>query len=652
MAIRRSSPLERRRSPAGLVSSRRCLLPAAPVGRGRSGAAGTVDAMETSLPRLRRLAVSVQTFRRLALSSAFMLTLIVASGATVRLTDSGLGCKHWPGCTAGDPFPSAGYHSYIEFGNRVVASLTILATLAAFAAALLLPSASRWVRVVAGAAFVGTLGQAPLGAITVYYHLNPWLVLSHFLLSLVVMALGVSVALEAFDVRGEPVPRRLRQLTLLVGAALAALIVSGTLATAAGPHSGGSDVRRIGTLEPAVWLHVRAVAVFGVSFALLTAWLAARRSQHLRRSARRARAARRRDGDRRGAVPHPPALGARARPRRARGGRLGGDGRLRRQDLETLEERMSESELRLERRPALDKPVMICSFRGWNDGGQGASLASSFLSRLWNAEQFGDIDPELFFDFQSQRPHVALVDGNVRRIDWPENSFRGSARCARGPRRAAPARNRAEPALAHVRIAHQRPRTRPRRLARRDARIAARRRPAHPARAGHRERDRSGAAARARAAGLALRGADRGRRGAPRRLPGGRDPLGVALGGGSSLRLAHAFPARREVALRPDRRPARRAARHERARGGEPDLHAAGERGRRLRRGHGRLRRRAREPGRRGRARGRPTLGRRARRGAHALPARARGGRGRRRPSRPRPTASQGVASTPGAATG
>jgi proteasome assembly chaperone (PAC2) family protein len=82
-----------------------------------------------------------------------------------------------------------------------------------------------------------------------------------------------------------------------------------------------------------------------------------------------------------------------------------------------------EPELRLERQPELSEPVLICAFRGWNDGGQGASLACSFLTRAWKAERFADIDPELFFDFQSQRPHVALVDGNVRRIDWPDNSF-------------------------------------------------------------------------------------------------------------------------------------------------------------------------------------------------------------------------------------
>ncbi len=82
----------------------------------------------------------------------------------------------------------------------------------------------------------------------------------------------------------------------------------------------------------------------------------------------------------------------------------------------------ADSELRIEKRPELDSPVLICSFKGWNDGGHGASLASSFLSRTWRAEQFADIDPELFFDFQGTRPHVALEDGQ-RRIDWPENSF-------------------------------------------------------------------------------------------------------------------------------------------------------------------------------------------------------------------------------------
>jgi predicted ATP-grasp superfamily ATP-dependent carboligase len=81
------------------------------------------------------------------------------------------------------------------------------------------------------------------------------------------------------------------------------------------------------------------------------------------------------------------------------------------------------SELRLERRPVLRRPVLVASFRGWNDGGQGASMATAYLARSWRAERFADVDPELFFDFQSTRPHVALVEGTVRRIDWPENAF-------------------------------------------------------------------------------------------------------------------------------------------------------------------------------------------------------------------------------------
>ncbi len=238
--------------------------------------------METSLPRVRRLAVSVRTFRRLALASALMLVVIVGSGATVRLTGSGLGCKHWPGCQAGAFFPERGHHSDIEFTNRVIASLTIIATLATFVAVFLVAEAKRWVRWVAGGAFVGTFLQAPLGAITVYYHLNPWLVLSHYLLSIAVLSLGVLVALEAWDVRGEAVPARIRRLAVLVGVAGVTLVVSGTLATAAGPHSGGAKVPRLGTLDSAVWLHVRVTAVFAISFALLLAWLAVQRSRNLR----------------------------------------------------------------------------------------------------------------------------------------------------------------------------------------------------------------------------------------------------------------------------------------------------------------------------------------------------------------------------------
>jgi proteasome assembly chaperone (PAC2) family protein len=80
-------------------------------------------------------------------------------------------------------------------------------------------------------------------------------------------------------------------------------------------------------------------------------------------------------------------------------------------------------ELNIHERPKLERPILISAFRGWNDGGQGASLAAGYLARLWDAERIADVDPEEFFDFQATRPHVKLVDGVTRQIDWPETAF-------------------------------------------------------------------------------------------------------------------------------------------------------------------------------------------------------------------------------------
>src|SRR5688500_4856075 len=80
-------------------------------------------------------------------------------------------------------------------------------------------------------------------------------------------------------------------------------------------------------------------------------------------------------------------------------------------------------ELRITSRPSLEHPILIAAFRGWNDGGQGASLAAGYLAKLWGAERFAEIDPENFFDFQATRPHVSLEEGLTRRIDWPATVF-------------------------------------------------------------------------------------------------------------------------------------------------------------------------------------------------------------------------------------
>ena len=80
-------------------------------------------------------------------------------------------------------------------------------------------------------------------------------------------------------------------------------------------------------------------------------------------------------------------------------------------------------ELRVSGDRALERPILIGAFRGWNDGGQGASLAAGYLARLWDAELIAELDPEEFYDFQATRPHVKLVDGVTRQIDWPETAF-------------------------------------------------------------------------------------------------------------------------------------------------------------------------------------------------------------------------------------
>jgi cytochrome c oxidase assembly protein subunit 15 len=243
------------------------------------------ESAPAALPRRFASTISPVAFRRVALAAVGVLVLIVATGATVRLTGSGLGCPHWPTCTRQHALPR-GYHSYIEFSNRLVSAATVLTTLALALAAWRTRGLGRRGRWLATAVFAGTLAQAPLGAITVYYDLNPYLVISHLLLSFTVLSLGVLTLLEASRlVRGTgtalPEIARLGGLALVV--AVAVLAVSGTAATAAGRFAGGSGtqvVPRLGSFYPAVYWHVRAVAAFGIVFLVLAAWAWSRRRLH------------------------------------------------------------------------------------------------------------------------------------------------------------------------------------------------------------------------------------------------------------------------------------------------------------------------------------------------------------------------------------
>jgi len=225
----------------------------------------------------RSLELSPVWFRRVAWCGVAMLVLIVATGATVRLTGSGLGCPHWPTCNATHALPK-GYHSDIEFSNRIVSGLTVLSTLVLALAARRTRGLGRRGKLLAAGVFAGTLAQAPLGAITVYYDLNPYLVISHLLLSLTVLGLAVLTALEATRLvrgGGSALPALARAGGAVLLAAVAVLVVTGTLSTAAGRFPGSSGTKvvpRLGTFHPAVWLHVRAVAAFGIVFLVLAGW--------------------------------------------------------------------------------------------------------------------------------------------------------------------------------------------------------------------------------------------------------------------------------------------------------------------------------------------------------------------------------------------
>src|SRR5215212_3016626 len=245
-----------------------------------------MNAESTALARLRGLALSPAQLLPLALVELATLWLIVLTGAAVRLTDSGLGCRHWPGCEEGHPLPAKDGHAYIEFGNRLFGALTIAATLLVWLAARRTPSLPRRTVQLALAVFLATLLQAPIGLLAVASDLRWPIVMLHLLLSIALLGGATVLALEIHRAqvgRIEPlVPRELRRLGLAFTAACFVLIVSGSFATAAGPHSGGGEVDRIdrlGRLEPVVYVHGAVVGVFLCAFLFSLGYLGARRER-------------------------------------------------------------------------------------------------------------------------------------------------------------------------------------------------------------------------------------------------------------------------------------------------------------------------------------------------------------------------------------
>ena len=206
------------------------------------------------------------TFRRLSYLAVTALFFIVVSGATVRLTASGLGCENWPRC--GDTYlPEKDFHAFVEFGNRIVGIAVGLITLLTAVAAWRVDGLPRWIRWGAVALPVTVLLQGILGGVTVLLELHPLTVMAHFLLSQVALAVAVVVALGARASSDPPSGRGgLAWPALVLLPSTLALVVTGAFVTAAGPHSGGDDIERMGELVNVLYVHVGATAVFGLTF--------------------------------------------------------------------------------------------------------------------------------------------------------------------------------------------------------------------------------------------------------------------------------------------------------------------------------------------------------------------------------------------------
>src|SRR5438874_12164442 len=125
-----------------------------------------------------RLAVNEDQFRKLAYATLVALTLIVLTGAAVRLSDSGLGCPDWPKCY-GQPLPPLSGHALIEFGNRALSGFVGIITVVAFVLALTRRPYRRDLMWLSLALPLGVVAQAVLGGFTVREHLAPGFVMAH-----------------------------------------------------------------------------------------------------------------------------------------------------------------------------------------------------------------------------------------------------------------------------------------------------------------------------------------------------------------------------------------------------------------------------------------------------------------------------------------
>ncbi len=191
---------------------------------------------------------------------------IIVTGAIVRLTGSGLGCPTWPNCAPGSLVPVAsqveGFHKYIEFGNRLLTFVVLLASVAVLLIAVF--SKNKKIIIWSTLPLIGTLLQAVLGGITVLTGLNPFTVMFHFLLSIILVA--ISTIIYIFWAVTKPTKisstliKNYMKFFSLIGFIV---IVLGTITTGSGPHSGDEIATRFNIDTRIIaWIHADSVLLF------------------------------------------------------------------------------------------------------------------------------------------------------------------------------------------------------------------------------------------------------------------------------------------------------------------------------------------------------------------------------------------------------
>jgi cytochrome c oxidase assembly protein subunit 15 len=237
--------------------------------------------------RIVELTITPAQYARVAYVATGALTLIVLTGAAVRLTGSGLGCPTWPRCY-GKVYPPLNTHAVIEFSNRMVTLPVSIVAFVAFWLAFRRRPYRRDLMRLSALLPLGVLAQAVLGGLTVRGQLDYGWVMGHFALSMLLLAAAVALAWRASYEPGERPGACDRTLALWVRGTVVLgglTIFAGTAATAAGPHAGGSPGQKInrldfdgrGTMDFVIHRHGEIAFVFGLA-ALVVWWLARRRS--------------------------------------------------------------------------------------------------------------------------------------------------------------------------------------------------------------------------------------------------------------------------------------------------------------------------------------------------------------------------------------